>query len=169
MHYWHPLFQIDGTVQHISHNHRYFIASHLQSCICVKNVQAWWQGHVPIGWASPTFRGVTIMWALSPSRGLTFLSIISVWNGPSFTLSLMVTGSSICLSGRSAHAPSRTMVPLDISLGAQTIAQEVDSPSSSPSLMMLMILPSVHIPITWGTHLENSDSSGTMKKTMSSS
>ena len=52
---------------------------------------------------------------------------------------------------------------------AHIITQDVDIPSSSLSLIALTILPSMHVPIMRGTCLENSDSSGTTRKTMSSS
>ena len=51
---------------------------------------------------------------------------------------------------------------------ARAIAQRVDNQSSSLSLMMLTIFPSVHISITRGTCLENLDSSGTTRKMTSS-
>ena len=47
--------------------------------------------------------------------------------------------------------------------------QGVESLSISLSLIMLMILPSVQVPIMIGTCWENSDSSDTTRKTMSSS
>ena len=50
---------------------------------------------------------------------------------------------------------------------ALTIAQGVESLSISLSLIMLMILPSVQVPIMIGTHWENSDSSDMTRKTMS--
>ena len=52
---------------------------------------------------------------------------------------------------------------------ALTIAQGVKSLSISLSLITLMILPSIQVPITIGTRWENSNSSGTMRKTTSSS
>ena len=52
---------------------------------------------------------------------------------------------------------------------ALTIAQGVESLFISLSLITLMILPSVQVPIMIGTCWENSDSSDTTRKTMSSS
>ena len=95
----------------------------------------------------------------------------------------MKTGLSISWSGEAADAvtpSSMGVLPLSHASGAAVpcqynkreaciITQEVDSQSSSLSLMTLTILPSVHIPITRGTCLKNSDSSGTTRKTTSSS
>ena len=112
---------------------------------------------------------------------LVLHSIIWVWNGPSFRFSFMKTGSSIYWSGEAmdAVAPSsagalppsptsRAAVPCQHNKWeAHIITQEVDNWSSSLSLMTLTILPSMHVPITRGMHLENSDSSGTKRKTRS--
>ena len=54
-------------------------------------------------------------------------------------------------------------------LDTLTTAQGIESLSISPSLITLTILPSVQVPTTMGTCWENSDLSGTTRKTTSSS
>ena len=109
--------------------------------------------------------------------------MIWVWNGPSFMLSFMKMDLSISRSCEASDvvAPSSPGVLLASpnsgaavphqhnKCKAHAIVQEVENWSSSLSLMTLTILPSVHVPITRGMHLENSDSSGTTRKMMSSS
>ena len=121
------------------------------------------------------------MSAVSLSRGFTLYSRIWVWNGPSFTCFFTEMGSSIPLSVDLADevwasstpltAPSpRSVVPCLLSKhNVQVVAHGTDNLSISLSLITLMILQSVQVPNTKGTCLENSDSSGTMRKTMSSS
>ena len=61
------------------------------------------RGLAPLYWVLTAFRGVTIMWVLSPNNDLVFPSRISIWNGPSFTLSLIRTGSLISQSTESSN------------------------------------------------------------------
>ena len=88
--------------------------------------------------------------------------------------------SEFCKDPGAAAPPS--MVPLPTAPESTTtvphllnkwealpITYKVDNLSSSLSFITLTILPSVQVPITRGTHLENSDSSGTTRKIMSSS
>ena len=140
------------------------------------------QGPCPPGCDLPAFKGITITWVLSSRRGLVLHSKIWVWNGPSLTFSFMKTGSSISQPdadsgvaapsvGPSPAAPESTtaMPHLLNKWEALTIAHEVNNLSNSLSFITLTILPSVQVPIMRGMCLENSDSSGTTTKMMSSS
>ena len=73
--------------------------------------------------------------------------------------------------GPSPEAPkSTTAVPhLFNKREAFAITHKVDNLSSSLSFITLTILLSMQVPIIRGTHLENSDLSGTTRKMMSSS
>ena len=139
------------------------------------------KGHVPVSCVSPTLMGHTITSAVSLSRGFTLHSKIWVWNGSNFTCSFTKMGLSIPLSVDSVDevwassapptAPSpRSVVPHLLSKhDIQVIAHRTDNLSISLSLITLMILHSIQVPNTRGTHLENSDLVGMMRKTTSSS
>ena len=106
--------------------------------------------------------------------------MISVWNGPKWTLSCTVTSSSMFPSGDPPLAPS-TWVSAHPEAGAAVLLQQESSYailavahgmerwSILLSRMMLIILPIVQVPMTMGTLLPNSNSSGTTTNTMSSS
>ena len=141
------------------------------------------KGCVPVSCVSPTLMGHTIMSAVSLSRGFTLHSRIWVWNGPNFTCSFTKMGLSIPLSVDSTDRvwtssvpptapppPPRSVIPHLLSKhNIQVMAHRTDNLSISLSLIRLMILQSIQVPNTRGTCLENSDSLGTMRKTMSSS
>ena len=129
----------------------------------------------------PTLMGHTITSVVAPSRGFTLHLRIWVWNGPNFTCSFTKMGSSIPLSVDSADevwasstpptAPSpRLVVPHLLSkCNDWVMARWTDNLLILLSVIMLIILQSVQVPNTRGTCLKNSDSSGTMRKTTSSS
>ena len=141
------------------------------------------KGHAPPGWDSLAFKGITITWVLSLRIGLVLHSRIWVRNGPSLTFSFMKMSSSIselCEDLGVVAPPSMRpslAAPESTTTGpcllnkweALAITHEVDNLSNSLSFITLTILLSVQVPITRGTCLENSDSSGTTRKTVSSS
>ena len=106
--------------------------------------------------------------------------MISVWNGPRWTLSHTITSSSTLPSWGPPLAPS-TGVSAPSEVGTATPHQQessrttlvvdhgVESQSISLSQITLIILPIVQVPTTKGTLRLNSDSSGTTRITMSSS
>ena len=119
------------------------------------------------------------MWAVPQRRGLTCPSMILVWNGPKRTLSLTVTSSSTSTSWGPPLVPSDWASPT--LPGARTtvlfkqesnctilaVAQGIERRSISLSQIMLIIQPIIQVPM--GTLQLNSDSSGTMRNTTSSS
>ena len=140
-------------------------------------------GLTPLSWVSPNFCGMTIILAVSPSKSLTFPLMIYVWNGPRHTFSLMMMASSTSASTGAAQdpasSPSGASPPLSGAVTAKpllesncdnhAIAQGTDSLSILLSQTTFIILPSVQVPVTSRTCLEDSDSSGMTRKTMSSS
>ena len=97
--------------------------------------------------------------------------MISVWNGPKQTLSLIVTSSSTSSDWVSALPEAKTAILFwqESSCTILTVAQGMDRWSISLSRMTLIILPIVQVPMTKVTLHPNSDSSGTTRNTMSSS
>ena len=106
--------------------------------------------------------------------------MISVWNGPRQTLSRTVTSSSTLPSRDSPLAPS-TGVSAPSEVGMAMPNQQESSRATlvvdhgvarlsiSLSGMTWIILPIVQVPTTKGTLCLNSDSSGTIRNTASSS
>ena len=111
-------------------------------------------------------------------RGFTHPSMISVWNGPRWTLSHTITSSSMLTSGDPPLAPSSgvsalsgagTAVPnwQDSSHATLVVDHSVVRLSISFSWITLISLLIVQIPTTKGTLCPKSDSSGTTRNTAS--
>ena len=106
--------------------------------------------------------------------------MISVWNGPRWTLSPTITSSSTLPSRDPPLAPStRVSAPSEAGMAMPNwqesshttlvVDHGVARLSISLSQMMLIILPIIQVPTTKGTLRPKSDSSGTTRNTASSS
>ena len=120
------------------------------------------------------------MYEVDPRRGFTRPSMISVWNGPRWTLSHTMTSSSMLTSGDPPLAPSSGVSAPSAAEMAVPNQQEsshatfiVDHAmvrlSISLSWITLISLLIVQVPTTKETLCPKSDSSGTTRKTASSS
>ena len=116
-------------------------------------------------WSDHHVRGI-------PRRGLTRPSMISVWNGPRWTLFHTITSSSMLPSGDPLLAPStRVSAPSEAGTAMPNWQESSCTPlivnhgmvrlSNSLSQMTLIILLIVQVPTTKGTLRPKLDSLGT--------